>query len=891
MKNKVYFFDKKIECTIDLIFIIFFIILGKVCWENAEFLIQKLEVVLEYELSDLEIGILLIVIEIIILGVLTLIDKLLKKKISSSSFIKHKLYSKFRPIFLKLKHNFSRMLGNKSLNAFYHTNYKPTPEQKQVSKYITSILHQENIGEENKVLWIQGNSFSGKTTTISHILINLISIKDNYKIFNTFNNRIEYIDLFKDDYEKFIDKYEKQKYSKSILIVDNTYVLSEKLLQQLIDKIYKAPLAKLTIVCLRDFKEISNDIYFTNKLREKMEDIGAYFYIPQVWNNNLSKNLFDKKYKIKTFEQMNLSSQFHYMSMYEKNKESNNKIFEDIYNYLNKNINTENINHKVIFIISTFCMFTGSFTKKELFKIFTELKSKIMLDIILSELHSCGFIDRSPYGFGEMFIFNADVAKHYFKIGYKSNSFKNIAHNILVQQYEYYSNSSNHFAFLYGCLLKDKSQKLTEIFDLIAINTNFRMLLNEILFLESVERDIETIYKREIGILCDRTGEFLKSRKEFRKLLDFCEEKNNIDLALETFYRLVQIDHTEYNNHNELRNYHSDSVYLQFQKKYWKLHIDMHKGRFDFTSFLKLLDETKVLAEKNCYDHLHLSRRIYFDAYRLYYLEGRNNTDSLLKIGDKGREIETYLSDNLTEYNLYYTKFTTLFLLCFDLIYNLAVYEDTVDEDIFNKFIKTIGIEYSSMSDKDKLLDKTIKLCEDLEIGFDNIGDKTFNFIKYYKTSLLIVKNDPSVKTLIKQYKEFGSYEIEYQLYADFIELKYRISQLLELEKIFSYSDDEYDVLRKNVDEQLKVVNGYFTGSYSNDYAVMRYKVYQLLLSIIDQKGVSEELFKNALSLAKKNNYYREIKLLEKIKEREIKGKLSFAWVRIVLLYYPIVPQ
>ena len=873
------------------VLIIILVVIGIIAFSNFNLITQKLSHYIEFEYPELVAGVLIFLCESILGGLFKLIGKALQKKISTSSFIKHKLYYKLRPFFLKLKHTVSRMVGNKSLNSFYHTKYKPTKEQKEVSEYIASVLNKEE--NTKKILWIQGETFSGKTTTISHLLIDLISKEENYKMFMPFNNKIAYVDLFKDNFSLFKKRYEGHKFEKSILIIDNTYILSEGDLLELVNILYNNAFAKLIVVCLRNFNEISNDPYYISILKDKMNLIGKIIHIPQIKGtpSSFTKGLLVGKYKLKTESQMDSSTLFHYMSMCEKDKENGCKIFDDIISYLNRNIVQDNINHRIIFMISTYCIFTGSFTKKQLEKQFSGLKNNMLLELVLSELHSCGFIDRSPYGFGEIYILNAEVAKHYFKIGYKSKHLKEIAPAIIEQQYEYNFKSKKQLAFLYGCLLKNKTNTLSELFDSIAINTNFRLLLNEMNFLETVEKDIESTYRREIGILCDRTGEFLKSRKKFRDLLNDCEKRNDIDLALETFYRLVQIDHTEYINHNKLKEYHSNLPYLKLQKKYWKLHIDMHKGKFSFEGFLDLLDETNVLTEKTCYDHLHLARRIYFDVYRLYYLEGTNNTKELMKIKEKGAEVEKYLQENLDEYNLYYTKFTTQFLLSFDLIYNLALYGDTVGEDVYKEYIKCIDIEYSSMSDQIELLNRTIKLCEDLESGFDNIGDKTFNFIRYYRTSLLIIKNDPSVKSLIKQYRDFGTHEIEYRLYAEFMELKYRISQLLDLGNISSDDNMEYKTLKEDIKEQFEIVYRFFREGYSNDYAVMRYKVYELLLSIIYQKSVPKDLLNKSLALAYKNNYYREIKLLEEIQKRESNETLFFGWIRNALLYYPIVPQ
>ena len=715
---------------------------------------------------------------------LNIIPKFKKELISSSSFIKHKLYSRLRPILIKPKRKLSRILCNKNFNSFYYTNYKPTQEQKEVSRRISEILCDEDSYNENsKVLWIQGDTFSGKTMTISHILMNIISRKKYYNVFKLFDNKIIYIDLLND---KFMEKYKQLKFENSFLIIDNTYILCEHNLLFLINEISNYAAAKLIIVCMREFHKISNDPYFVKELTKKIKLTGEHYYINKVENNSFShiNEFILQKYKLKSFCEVDRSTQFHYMNMCEKDINNKSTTFIDIVNFLNKRIEQENLNQQIIFMISSICIFTGSFTKEQLARHISSKKEKLLLDFILSELHSCGFVDRSPYGFGKIYIFNSQVAKHYFKLGYMSKKFKNTAFNIIKQQYEYNLNENFRLAFLYGCFFTDKKARQSEIFDSIAINTNFRVLLNEMNYIESVEKGIVSIYKREIGILCDRAGELIKSRRLFKSLLIDAKKENNINLALESFYHLLQIDHTEYSKNIKLKDYYSDSPYLKLQKKYWRLHIDMHKGKFAFSDFLDLLKDTKSICDKVSYDNLHLARRIYFDVYRLYYLDGSNDADKLLKIKKNGAFIQKYLSAHLEEFNLYYQKFTILFLLSKEALYNLVVYDSVVDYEIFKQFIKEFSIPYESMSNRNTLLETCINLCKELEEGFEKIGDKTFNFIRYYRTELLIIQNDPSSKSLIKQYRDFGTNEIEYCLYAEFIELKYQIGQLINLEPV-----------------------------------------------------------------------------------------------------------
>lgn len=886
-RNKVYFFNRVIDFIIRTVFLVIpvTIIILSVC--NFNFVKEKLSDIFSRSFTDLETGVIVLIIDIFITLTSNLVSKIGKKSVHSGTYIKHKIYSNLRPVFLRHKHKLARILGNKSINSFYHITYKPSPEQKALSDRVYEILGDKE--KENKILWIQGNSFSGKTMTISHILINLISQKNKYEVFKMYDNKIIYLDLSFDDFGKFIKQYENFAYENSILFIDNCYVLSEYDLHKLINVVSCSVTPKITFICLREFNEISNDLYSIKDLEIKIKLVGEYYHLPPIRDNTLMRVRGGIQNHCHVCARMDQSTRFHYANMCEKNVENSSKILADIVCFLDGKIQENNLNHKIIFMLSCLCLFTGGFLKGQLLEFFPGIKDRVALDTILSELHSCGFIARSPYGFGEIYLFNSNVAKYYFKLGYAAKYYKNVVYDIIDQQYKYNRDRNNHIAFLYGCLLKCNPSEQSKLFDFIAINTNFRVMLNELDYVVSIERGTGLVYKREIGILCDRTGEFKKSRKAFKSLIDEALSQNNFDLALESFYRLVQIDHTEHQNYYKLKEYNPSDPFMKLQKQYWKLHIDMHRGVFSFPGFLNLLEDAKSICNCICYDYLHLARRIYFDSYRLYFLDGTNDAKKLLKIRQNGEEIEKYLKDNLQEFTLYYKKFTTLFLLRNEILYNLALDNSIVPSDIFELYIKDLGLIYEEMSDARTVLQKTIRLCEDLEDGFYKIGDKTFNFIRYYRTELLIIQNDPSVRSLIKQYREFGTDEIEYRLYAEFIELKQLISQLISVERISEDSEEDYDNLKSQIHIQLDVINRFFGCSYKNDYALTRYRIYQLLVSIIEEKTIPCELFTSTLQLAEKNKYNREVKLLNKLKN--FKGKIPFGWCRNILLYYPIVTQ
>ena len=188
MKNKVYFFSKINNFLLKCMPYIFPTIIGITILLKYRLIKERFIEIIGYDFNDFEVGIILIIFESLITLSFKMLFKYIEKLKNISSFFKHKLYSWLRPILNKIKHKTFRILGNKSINSFYYINYIPTPEQKQIKEYISSILSSKE--STNKVIWIQGDTFSGKTTTVSNILIDMISEKAYYNSFKMFDNRI-----------------------------------------------------------------------------------------------------------------------------------------------------------------------------------------------------------------------------------------------------------------------------------------------------------------------------------------------------------------------------------------------------------------------------------------------------------------------------------------------------------------------------------------------------------------------------------------------------------------------------------------------------------------------------------------------------------------------------
>ena len=139
MKNKVYFFSKINNFLLKCMPYIFPTIIGITILLKYRLIKERFIEIIGYDFNDFEVGIILIIFESLITLSFKMLFKYIEKLKNISSFFKHKLYSWLRPILNKIKHKTFRILGNKSINSFYYINYIPTPEQKQIKEYISSI--------------------------------------------------------------------------------------------------------------------------------------------------------------------------------------------------------------------------------------------------------------------------------------------------------------------------------------------------------------------------------------------------------------------------------------------------------------------------------------------------------------------------------------------------------------------------------------------------------------------------------------------------------------------------------------------------------------------------------------------------------------------------------
>ena len=170
-------------------------------------------------------------------------------------------------------------------------------------------------------------------------------------------------------------------------------------------------------------------------------------------------------------------------------------------------------------------------------------------------------------------------------------------------------------------MLAQDVSKAKKIFGQVVTNSNFINLHDEMIFLfDQKICDISDYYK-EMGILCDRCGKLHDARRFYSLYLD--AEKNP-----DAFYKLVQIDHKVIDKYPDIKSaaLNSSDIYINSLAKYWEIHINMHRGIFQFQTLFNLAicfeENVDYIINAYLYDGIHLLRRLYFDIFRLYYLEG-----------------------------------------------------------------------------------------------------------------------------------------------------------------------------------------------------------------------------------------------------------------------------
>ena len=840
-------------------------------------------------------------------ALLTWIFYLIKGNLKEAQWIKRNVYNKCRFLYKNVHiPNIARRIIAYLVNLFYFHNRELIHKQQCIVENILNDLN-NTLFSPPKVYWIQGSSYSGKTTTVLNLLIDLISKLKYNQLFQKLDGNIFYYDLGNPNIklDALLNDYEIEKYSNCLMIFDNLHKLSGKSCLHIIENIVLNNHAFALIILLRYPEEFLSENECVNELKRMIAENGTGYFL-----NTLKTDDF-KIYHEKQFilfcqhffsmEQVNANNSImiHLYILYVKKEFDTLNMIPEIQSFLNKESQTITMSNSIFIALIACSLFTGSFTFQLLEKCLPDIPQPT-LKKILKSLTKIGFLTNYPNSFNDYY-FHEQLAKAYFKVSIKNLNYRDIYIQIFQNLSKEFKEQNNSvLIFLYYMLAQD-SFRAQKIYENAVINANFLNLFNEMMFLfDNSVCDISEYYK-EIGILCDRCGKLQEARKFYSFYLD--KEK-----SADAFYKLVQIDHKIIDKYPEIKktSLNNSDFYIKSLSNYWEIHVNIHRGEFEFEKLINLAYEVQNNVEKilenHLYDGIHLMRRLYFDIFRLYFLEGIFQPEKLRIFTDRNSRMYEILNYQLEEFEAYYIKFAIGLMLGQDVLFCLAFENKGLELEEYKFLFKDyLNIEHSQTYDFKAIANETIRIYTQAIELLDKIGDKTAIFVKYhmYNIKLLLVENGDysECERFYQDYMTFATKEniLEYQAYAETFKLKMSLIQLCSPAIIVSYGNDQYDELKNIVQQKLELAKKYeelASPKIKNSYAQLRLNLYSTLFSLLIHKMPVNDFkkkIKNMKKIAQSMKYNRELKLIKYIEKYDY--ELSMESVKNIFLYYPIVPQ
>ncbi|MCM1235915.1 MAG: hypothetical protein NC489_37970 [Ruminococcus flavefaciens] len=824
----------------------------------------------------------------------------------------------------------------KLINVFLHG--KPLNYYNQAN-HISQLMRYLKVDDNEKhIVWIKGNAYSGKTTIIFRF-IEEISNKKNFKLFEEYEKHIYYFDLgtsslnINNIHKSICDR----KYENALLILDNIHKLELSDLRIFVSTLENYHENIKFLICLsRQFEEFC----FSQEINERLDSFARNYSkelnINPIHNDTSIKIDYDKylldeiyantksneknyqefcKRVIKKEHQMNIALIVQCYNLYLSTLGARNRKFiYKVFDALNTGEGDISLKYTLSFIIHA-TLFSGGFETgwfNEYINGIKEKKTRYYSKKYFRLLLKNSFISIVCSSNSDEVVFHESLARYYFELIGKKECYRKINFSVikyLVEKNIECNRTSN--AWKYKILLLPTVPNDNTLFDKALCIANFKTLLEDLQYIIKEKNFSEILFYRELGILFDRFGKLNIATEYFKKALD-----QKFSPAI--YINLIQVDHGAFDDKviQSLIDEKNDT-YIRVAAEYWKAHIDMHDGKFQFNDFAKLLDDWKEhkdeIIEMYPYDGLHLMRRWYFDCFRVYYLSGILNPELLKPI------IQADLFKNISylpEFEAFRYKFQCAFFLHYDVLFekgilNIMDYEKVKEWDgimlgqnFYDKIVAAQehgeseiniiineAIEYYSASSNGlkKIMDKSyrysdLRVCE-LKLAYDNVDlDVIFaneRFIKYY------IKHSMSI-----QVDEYIAYGYTYLL-KNYLVGQYCLSS--------EYDDNPHD---KRILQNVYITNeliqdcfinieryhNIYRGERQNNYCLLRLNIYKTLYdyskNIIKFEQAEKEI-KKLYNDAKQQGYCREKILLNYLLENKLRRVDIIKFYK----YYPLVMQ
>ena len=898
MDKKVRFFKKQFDYILSHSFWVLGVIIFGVLYyyrENIEIIITKCFEDISEINNDIIIGLAISAIS----GVVSFIISKFKLCKHVIPHIKSMLYIHLSNVYEKKQNGLSHYIIPQIIKLFYSYERVVFTEQQTITSQILEILSKE-IGSGKKIVfWIIGDTFSGKTSAVLNLLSDLITKKQYNDLFETIDGHIEYFDFGRDDSDIYLfeEKYNMGKYKDCFLIIDNVHKITQDKGIRAINNVVHNYNAVAMIILMRPPKDFIMQKEMVDEFEKTIAEVGYPQYeLKKIHSSDYDKERgfwsFIKKYNLENYS-LNGMVLFHFVKMNQKSKGREKRI-EAIVGFLNSG--EDNYMSLLLRYIIVSSLFTGSFNIDFVVKEIRKEKRFYNTKKFLRELYDVGFLNSYPNSESSYFFFHEELAKFYFEKTYRYNI--NVYNSLLEKSYAYYNKKNiNYFAFLYSFLINRNSSN-EKLFETLVININYSSLLKEVKFLLSIKPELEEYCHKELGILYDRCGELHLASKEYA----YYYSKSNGQDKVDAFFKRVQVDHSYYAlNIEEAKSYVNETnIYSRMLAQYWIIHMNMHYGVFEIDKMNKLLDEmesaSQKLLEMHPYDSLHLIRRCFFDAFRMYYIGGVSDYRKLNAL--RCQKIQNLLKCELEEYQPYFNKFVYGHYLLYELLFRQGIFGETITRDEYDCiFGDAQDIKYDDLSKVCKIIDYALEVYQKAYEFLYKNGDKTYYFVKcrYMETLAASGKYDEPYQ-FYKDFQAFAKREkvIYYQACAEIYLFKLEFIHLFPgecLNMVYpTHIENEWDKIESHLINAKKYYRE-ADPNPTNKYMEVVLELYEILFYFYKSKDKSS--LKQSLKKLEKqchaNNYLRELRIINHI--TAMNYTIEPYILKNIICYYPIVAQ
>lgn len=798
-------------------------------------------------------------------------------KVKIVEFIITNVVTVFINIFLKTQKKVKsvRKLYYKLEHGLYH--YLMDKKMfKTVRNFIFNDFKYNHLNSVNNFLWkninkksfffFLGESNTGKTSTIYKLYDYIGKSKNTLNEYIALNNNGIYIDCFSEDelITDFIGKYNNCYYEDKYIFLDNLEQLSRENLFKLYSNV---------------FSEINNDL---ENMKCKMLVAICNMYRSSNMILNYINSKLESRYK-KEFTQKIKFEKRQYVESYEvenyilsvNESAVNNDLINRILNmHYNNNFRKEFMCFMCILVISKYKQIFSAHELAKLayrYKIYGPYK-------YIRILKKNGIVKQFCLD-NRLLYFNNGVSDYYFS-KLKENSF-------LLKQYHnilniYYKMSKRNPVLNWNILINMDYEYLKEKYDISIfyesiIYGNLQYMQRELLKAIECSDQKRKFFLFELGILYEKNGQYSEASILFDKFIEETDDNKMKEIIL--LYKFEN-EHNETNANvtwilEKLKE--SDDEFIQFQVKYWEIHINIESGIINLDCFNELLDELNHNDWENEFNYSHIVRRIYSDYSRTYYMIGNIDYDRFefvkSKMGNIIEDTPEFEAYKLLAYKANYYHY--------DVVYQLGIWG-------YCKYY--CGDEDYNL---EQLLIETKQYYEQSIELFKVINNKTSKTTDIRMQEILMLQEYPNfakIKQVLRNFRteSYNNKISVYVAYANCILFKLEVIEHFSVNskvKVDVWYEKCLSILRKAqriYDEE------------RNKFGTFRSDFLQIMLELLKVSYEKRNPFDPLQDLAKlnKNNecYIREKELSDYICSLE-KEKITSELIVTIIKYYPIILQ